>query len=248
MKKNIKILKSFYYPFNEEEIRLFCENKSGVYMILNEITEDSYIGRGSSDKDTHNRLYGRFKTHFYHCDRLSNKNLRKMLKYYGIQNFSFHMLEIVHHTQVAKREDFYLEKYLPEYNSILSSSSGYIHTEESRRNMRENYSLERREKIGSLNRGKNLSETTKKRISDKAKLRNSDPIFKEKHRKRCLLTNVSSKPVRVLDGTTQEFIASFPSLKFVQKYYNYKISYRHLKRFVAEKKVIKKLNIFVEYV
>ena len=126
MIKNIKILKSFYYLFNEEEIKSFCENKTGVYMVLNEIT--------------------------------------------------------------------------------------------------------------------------KKKISDKAKLRHSDLVFKEKHRKKCLLTNVSSKPVRVLDGTTREFIASFPSLKSVQKYYNYNIFYRHLKRFVAEKKVIRKLNIFVEYI
>lgn len=100
-----------------------------------------------------------------------------------------------------------------------------------------------------MNKNKFLSETIKKKLSKKAKIRNRDPIFKEKHRKS--VQNVAfkfSKPVKVLDGTTKKLIVILPSLKSVQKYYNYKISYRHLKRFISEKKVIKKLNILIEYI
>lgn len=219
-------------------------------MVLNEIIKESYISRGYSEKDTYNSLYCRYRNHFYYFIASSNKNLKEMIERYGIQNFSFHILEIAHSSQVVDIENFYLKTYFPEYNKAPTAyfPSGFTHTEESRRKMRENYSLEKRERISSLNRNKSLSETTKKKIFDKAKLRNSDSVLKEKHQKECLLTNISSKPVRVLDGTTREFIASFSSLKSVQKYYNYNISYRHLKRFVAEKKVIRKLNIFVEYI
>lgn len=251
MSETNNILKSFYYPFNDEEIRLFCEGKSGVYMVRNEITKEDYKGSGQSEKKDANRLYARFRNHFYHSPKSSNKNLKKAIERYGIQNFSFHILEFTSYEEATDREDFHLRTTLPKYNKAPTALStlGYTHTEESMRKMKENYSLERRLRIGSLNRGKNLPETVKKKLSDKAKIRNKDPIFKEKHRKS--VQDVSykfSKPVKLLNGTTFELITTLPSLKSVEKYYNYEISYRQLKRCVAGKKIVKKLNILIEYI
>ena len=248
--KNVQTLKSFRYPFSNKEIKLFCQGKSGVYLILNEINQNCYIGSAFSKTENHNRLFIRFKNHFYNTLKSSSLILKRALSCYGIKNFSFHILEFTGNDSPRERENFYLKKVVPEYNILerADSSIGCSHTEETKIKMRQNYSLERKLKIGSLNKNKPLSETAKKKLSERAKNRYKDPVFIEKHKKSVQSVAYKfSKPVRVLDGTTRELIARLPSLKFVLKYYNYKVSYRHLKRCVSEKKVVKKLSIFVEY-
>ena len=249
MLKNSYILKSFSYPFNIEEIRLCCKDKSGVYMILNEINGDSYIGSGSSSKKNHNRVYIRFTNHLINRTN-SNKNLQKAIRKYGIKNFSFNILTFTKGNSL-EAEQYFLDTLKPKYNDLerADSSYGYKHTPETKRKMKQNYSLEKRLKIGNLNKGKSLPESVKKQLSGKAKIRNKDPIFKEKHKKS--VQNVSykfSKPVKVLDGTTREHIITLPSIRSVQKYYNFRVSYRHLKRRVSKNKIIKKLNILLEYI
>jgi len=66
-------------------------------------------------------------------------------------------------------EDFYLKSLLPNYNILTEagSSFGYKHTEITRLKMRTNYSKQRRNKIGNLNRNKNLSFE----IKDKTRLK-----------------------------------------------------------------------------
>ena len=56
-------------------------------------------------------------------------------------------------------EDKYIELVKPEYNlaSQAGNTLGYQHTEESKARMKANYSSERRDTIGNLNRGKKLS-------------------------------------------------------------------------------------------
>jgi group I intron endonuclease len=67
-------------------------------------------------------------------------------------------------------EDFYLKTLLPNYNILTEagSSFGYKHTEISRLKMKSNYSIERRIKIGNLNKGKSLSKETIEKIRAKA--------------------------------------------------------------------------------
>jgi group I intron endonuclease len=67
-------------------------------------------------------------------------------------------------------EDFYLKTLLPNYNILTEagSSFGYKHTEITRIRMKAKYSEERREALGSLNRGKTLNEETKAKIREKA--------------------------------------------------------------------------------
>ena len=85
---------------------------------------------------------------------------------YGINNFSFLVIDIF--TEVTNKEnnkklldmeDYYLKSLLPNYNILTEAgnSFGYKHTELSRIKMKRNFSVKRREFIGNLNRGKNLT-------------------------------------------------------------------------------------------
>jgi len=67
-------------------------------------------------------------------------------------------------------EDFYLKSLLPNYNILTEagSSFGYKHTEITRIKMKSNYSLERRQRIGDLNKDKNLSKETIDKMKEKA--------------------------------------------------------------------------------
>jgi group I intron endonuclease len=70
---------------------------------------------------------------------------------------------------------------LPNYNILTEagSSFGYKHTDLDRKKMSENFSLERKLQIGSLNKGKSLSEEVKEEMRDKALLR-TPIMFSEK--------------------------------------------------------------------
>jgi len=80
---------------------------------------------------------------------------------------------------------------------VAGSSLGFKHTEGTKQNMKDNYSPERKERIGGVNRGKQLTEETKALIRAKASQRTEE--VKEKYRK------ASSIPVTVfnLDGSVK---------------------------------------------
>jgi len=96
---------------------------------------------------------------------------------YKIINFAFLILELFpeivtkeNNKKLLDIEDFYLKNYLPNYNILTEAGSnfGYKHTEIDRLKMKLNYSLERRLKIGNLNKGKNLSEETIEKMRNKS--------------------------------------------------------------------------------
>src|SRR6202045_5338071 len=118
-----------------------------------------------------------------------SKIIKHAVRKYNINNFAFLVLELFpeivnkeNNKKLLDREDFYLKTFLPNYNILTEagSSFGYKHTEISRLKMKNQYSLERRERIGSLNRGKSLSVETKDkiRISKKA-LTKEKPNYSE---------------------------------------------------------------------
>lgn len=88
---------------------------------------------------------------------------------YGLSNFAFVVLESVegsvnenNNKELLMREDYYLSTLLPMYNIAPKAGNtlGVKHTNETKHKMKINYSSERREAIGALNRGKNLSTET----------------------------------------------------------------------------------------
>jgi group I intron endonuclease len=146
---------------------------SGIYMIINKITEDYYIGSAAT-----NRFYARFSNHLIYFR--GSKVVKAAVKKYGLENFAFLILELYpnivtaasreNNKELLDLEDQYLKHLLPNYNILTEagSSFGYKHTEIDRIKMKEIYSDERRERIGSLNRGKIFSPQTIEKMREKA--------------------------------------------------------------------------------
>lgn len=154
----------------KDNIKQYARNKSGIYLILNTITLDYYIGSAST-----NKLYSRFHNHLIGLS--GSKMVKLAVRKYKIKNFAFIILEeypnIVtkeNNKELLDLEDFYLKSLLPNYNILTEAGNtfGYKHTEIDRIKMKSNYSEECRLTIGSLNKGKFLSNETKQKLREKA--------------------------------------------------------------------------------
>uniref|UniRef100_UPI002551E51B intron-encoded homing endonuclease n=1 Tax=Limnomonas spitsbergensis TaxID=2954232 RepID=UPI002551E51B len=108
---------------------------------------NSYIGSASSD-----RINARFRNHCIHGTG-SNVRLQRAIQKYGLECFSFLILEyfpgFVHkedlrqaHLKLLSRETYYIQTFNPEYNflKIGGSSLGYSHNEDTKEKMQLNYS------------------------------------------------------------------------------------------------------------
>lgn len=115
----------------KNKIKNISNNISGIYLILNKITLDYYIGSASTDK---------FYTRFYrHLINLTGSKIVKLaVKKYDLNKFAFIILELFpekvnveNNKKLLDLEDFYLKSLLPNYNILTeaSSSFGYKHTE-----------------------------------------------------------------------------------------------------------------------
>lgn len=184
-------------------IREENRHKAGIYMILNLINNKKYIGSAAS-----NRINVRFRNHLIHGT--GSKPVALAVKKYGIENFNFYILEYFPgfvkkenlnsaHLSLLKLETSYIQLYHPEYNILqeANSSLGYSHTKETKQHLRDNFSLERKEKIGNLNRGKTFTTERRQLLSEIAKLRNSNQNLRDH------LSKIASKPVTLYfsDGT-----------------------------------------------
>ena len=172
---------------------------SGIYMIVNKITKDYYIGSAAT-----NRFYARFSNHLIYFR--GSKIVKSAVKRYKLNNFAFIILELYpnivtkeNNKELLDLEDKYLKLLLPNYNILTEagSSFGYKHTEVDRQKMKDIYTDARREMIGSLNRGKNLSPETIEKMKEKAL--NRSPMSDETKEK-CI---VHTRPVVLynLNGT-----------------------------------------------
>jgi group I intron endonuclease len=153
---------------------------SGIYLILNKVTLDYYIGSASTG-----RLHARFSNHLFNFH--GSKVIKNAVKKYGISSFAFVVLELFpeivnkeNNKKLLDLEDFYLKSLLPNYNILTEagSSFGYKHSETTRLNMKTNYSEERRLAIGSLNKGKSFSPSTIEAMKQSA-LNRVKPIYSE---------------------------------------------------------------------
>jgi group I intron endonuclease len=169
-------------------------------MIINLVNGKYYIGSAMK-----NRLYIRFISHLIYY--IGSDIVAKAVQKYGLNNFAFIILEYCNSNINKANNDYLLNletKYLqllnPPYNilNIAGSSFGYKHSKAIRQKMKINYSQKRKDKIGNLNRGKNLPEETREKLRAIAFKR---PKMLENVRIKCGLAG--SKPVVAynLDGT-----------------------------------------------
>ena len=172
---------------------------SGIYMIVNKITKDYYIGSAST-----NRFYARFSNHVIYFR--GSKIVKSAVKKYELKNFAFIVLELYpnvvtkeNNKELLDLEDKYLKLLLPNYNILTEagSSFGYKHTEVDRIKMKDVYSDARRERIGSLNRGQKLSPETIEKMREKALNR---PPMSSVTKQKCI-TNTRPIVLYNLNGT-----------------------------------------------
>ena len=183
----------------KQSIKKNVSNLSGVYMIVNKVTGDYYIGSAAT-----NRFYIRFSNHLIH--HTGSKIVKLAVKKYGLDNFAFLILDLYpnvvtkeNNKELLDLEDKYLKLLLPNYNILTEagSSFGYKHTEVDRIKMKELYNDIRREQIGSLNRGKKLSSET---IDKMRKIALERPPMSRTTRLKCIS---NTRPVTLynLNGT-----------------------------------------------
>jgi group I intron endonuclease len=186
-----------------ENIRKQIQNEikglSGIYMIVNKITKDYYIGSAAT-----NRFYSRFSNHLIYFR--GSKIVKSAVKKYGLSNFAFIILDLYpniitkeNNKELLNLEDRYLKLLLPNYNILTEagSSFGYKHTEVDRQKMKNGFNNERREMIGSLNRGKKLTPETIEKMRKKALNRSS---MSDKTKNKCI-TNTRPVVLYNLNGT-----------------------------------------------
>lgn len=77
--------------------------KIGIYKITNLLDGKNYIGQSRD-------IYRRWAQHKSDA-KAKNLPLYRAIRKYGIQNFSFEILEECQITELAQKEDFYIEKY-----------------------------------------------------------------------------------------------------------------------------------------
>lgn len=186
-----------YENLDKHEVRknILSETRglSGIYLILNIVTLDYYVGSAST-----NRLYARFCNHLmYHK---GSKIVKLAVKKYKLSCFAFLVLELFpeivnkdNNKKLIDLEDIYLKSLLPNYNILTEAGNtfGYKHTEMTRLKMKENYSPERRSLVGNLNKGKKPSSETIEKMRNSA-LKKTKPVVTEQG---ILNQKKNSKPI-----------------------------------------------------
>ena len=187
---------------------------SGIYLILNKVTLDYYIGSASTGK-----FHARFSNHLFNFN--GSKVVKNAVKKYGISSFAFIVLELFpeivnkeNNKKLLDLEDFYLKSLLPNYNILTEagSSFGYKHSEITRLKMKTNYSEERRLAIGNLNKGKRFSPSTIEAMRQSA-LNRIRPIYSEES-----LQNMKKKSKAILVYNMDYTVyGEFPSITEASK-------------------------------
>lgn len=109
------------------------KNKSGIYKWTNKITNDIYVGQSID-------LAKRFIKYF-NLSYLKNREtlvISRALIKYGYSNFSLEILEYCDIANLTEREQYYMDKLNPKYNTlkIAGSSSGHKLSEETKAKIR----------------------------------------------------------------------------------------------------------------
>jgi len=238
----IMIFENLHKEETKKFINSYSKGKSGIYLVLNLVTLDYYIGSAST-----NKFYSRYYNHL--IGYTGSKILKLAVKKYNLENFCFIILEEYpevisqeNNKRLLDLEDFYLKSLIPNYNILTEAgnSFGYKHTEITRIKMKANYSEERRLEIGNLNLGKSLSNETKDKLR-KAALQRLPRVFSED-----ALSNMkkASKPLVLYnkDGTVYGEYSSITSAS-LDINCSVKTIYRALR---SESKILKRRWV-VEY-
>ena len=92
-----------------EMIKRVLQNStcSGIYKITCQETKEIYIGKST---DIKNRWQQHCKAAF-NCGTIASSLLHRKMQQYGIENFTFELLEVVPKDKLSEREKFYIDFY-----------------------------------------------------------------------------------------------------------------------------------------
>jgi group I intron endonuclease len=209
----VLIYENLQLKTTQERIKKETNRLSGVYMIINKVTKDFYIGSAAT-----NRFFIRFKSHLIYFR--GSKIVKYAVKKYELTNFAFLILELYpniinkeNNKELLNLEDKYLKSLVPYYNILTEagSSFGYKHTELTRQKLKDNYSDLRRQFIGNLNKGRTLTSNTIQKIREKALKRKA---MSEETKKKCI-KNV--RPV-ILNSLDDTICKKFDTIKAAAKF------------------------------
>jgi group I intron endonuclease len=216
---------------------------SGIYLILNKVTLDYYIGSASTGK-----FHTRFSNHLFNFH--GSKTVKNAVNKHGISSFAFMVLELFPEVVTKENnkvlldlEDFYLKSLLPNYNILTEagSSFGYKHNETVRLNMKTNYSEERRIAFSNLNEYKTFSLSNIEAIKQSA-LNRIKPIYLTKS-----INNVKKKSKAILVYNMDYTVyGKFPSIEEASNYLG--CSSKTISRALQTPKKILRRRWIVKYV
>lgn len=241
--KPVYIYENLHLDETRKIILESTKDLSGIYLIFNKITGDYYIGSAST-----NRFYPRFSNHLLYFK--GSKVVKNAVRKYNLSNFAFLILELFpeivnkeNNKKLLNLEDFYLKSLLPNYNILTEagSSFGYKHTELDRIKMKINYSIQRRELIGNLNRNKKLSEETRLKMKEKALVREKRSFSEQA----LLNMKKNSKPI-VLYNLSHTVFGEYSSIVEAAESINCNV--KTISRALKTEKKILKRRFIVKYI
>lgn len=129
---------------------------AGVYAILNEVTGKLYIGSAINLKRRKDRHFSDLVGGYHH-----NRYLQRAFNKYGLDVFSFHVIEIVEdHELLIPREQFYMNEA-----ESYKRGNGYNLSPTASSMLGTHHSDEARQRISAGNLGKKISDQTRAKIS-----------------------------------------------------------------------------------
>lgn len=154
----------FYENMKEEKKRIYQElsKKSGVYIIINNITKELYVG---SSINLTKRMVSYY--YYYNSDKSTKSVILRAMKKYGLENFSLGIKEFCpQDSQICLNlEQNWIDYYKPKYNilTMAGNSFGYKHSIETINKLKEIFLAPHKENHPKF--GSNASDETKKAIS-----------------------------------------------------------------------------------
>lgn len=103
------------------------QKTSGIYKIINVITNECYIGASKN-------VFFRKREHRNKFSKLNKKNSNSLLyiamRKYGIENFNFEFLEKCDLNELDEREKYYIKLFHPAYNQTPGGKGGHLNKPE----------------------------------------------------------------------------------------------------------------------
>lgn len=117
------IWKTYWQPIAKKQFPLILQAKTkcGIYKITNTITDECYIGQS-------NDIYRRWADHCkcgLGIDTPQGNKLYKSIQEYGLDNFTFELIEECNQFELNEKEKYFIELYQADtfgYNSISAPS------------------------------------------------------------------------------------------------------------------------------